>query len=220
MADKAAIWLVSCTEMDVARPYSALCPTLDVGVLCVLAGTTRPLTGREIARLLGRRSHSGVLDTLDRLTVQGLVDREEAGRAFLFTLNREHLAAPAVDLLAQMRGELFDRLSHLVDSWKTAPVHVSVFGSLARGEGDTGSDIDLFVVRPKSVEHEDPQWRDQLDLLARKVQRWTGNPAGIVEVGEEEIPGLRKEAPPILAQLRADAITVAGAEATTVLGDR
>lgn len=205
--------------VDVAHPYAALCPTLDAGVLSVLAGTTRPLTGREVARLVGRRSHSGVLDTLDRLTEHGLVDREEAGRAFLFTLNREHLAAPAVDLLAEMRGELFDRLAHLVDSWGIAPVHVSLFGSMARGEGDTNSDIDLFVVRPRGVEREEPQWREQLDLLAKKVERWTGNQAGIVEVGKEEISRLRKEDPPILAELRRDAITVAGAEATTLLGE-
>ena len=119
------IWMILWTEMDLARPYAALCPTLDAGVLSVLAGTTRPLTGREVSRLLGRRSHSGVLDTLDRLTEHGLVDREEAGRAFLFTLNREHLVAPAVDLLAQLRGELFERLAQLVDSWKIAAIHVS-----------------------------------------------------------------------------------------------
>lgn len=219
MEDIPYIWMIFLTKMDVARPYAAVCPTLDAGVLSVLAGTTRPLTGREIARLLGRPSHSGVLDTLSRLTEHGLVDREEAGRAFLFTLNREHLAAPAADSLAQMRSELFDRLGRLVDSWEIAPVHVSLFGSVARGEGDTSSDIDLFVVRPQRVEREDARWRDQLDLLANKVQRWTGNPAGIAEVGEEEIPRLRKEEPPILAELRADAITIAGAEAAALLSE-
>jgi hypothetical protein len=30
-----------------ARPYKAICPTLDSEVLSVLAGTSRPLTGRE-----------------------------------------------------------------------------------------------------------------------------------------------------------------------------
>lgn len=205
--------------MDVARPYNALGPTLDAGVLSVLSGTTRPLTGRETARLLGRRTHSGVLDALNRLTEQGLVDREEAGRAFLFTLNREHLAAPAVDLIAQMRGEFFDRLARQVDSWEIPAAHVSLFGSVSRGEGDTNSDIDLFVVRPAGVDHEEPRWREQLDLLTRKVQRWTGNPARIVELGEEEMPRLRKEERPILAELRADAITVAGAEATALLGE-
>jgi len=205
--------------MDLARPYTAICPTLDAGVLSVLAGTTRPLTGREIARLLGRPSHSGVLDTLNRLSEHGLVDREEAGRAFLFTLNREHLAAPAVDLLAHMRSELFDRLYREVDSWGITPVHVSLFGSMARGEGDTRSDVDLFLVRPEGVEREDPRWREQLDMLARKVQRWTGNPAGIVELGKEEVPRLRKQEPPILAELRADAITIAGVEAAALLSE-
>lgn len=204
--------------MDVARPYTAICPTLDSGVLSVLAGTTRPLTGREVARLAGRSSHSGVLNALERLVEHGVVDREEAGRALLFTLNREHLAAPAVDVLAHMRSELLDRLRSAVDSWEIAPVHVSLFGSAARGEGDTDSDIDLFIVRPKKVDSEDPRWREQLDLLARRVQRWTGNRLGIAEVGKAEIPRLRKDEPPILDELRADAITIAGPEAKTLLG--
>lgn len=203
--------------MDVAHPYTAICPTLDSGVLSVLAGTTRPLTGREIARLLGRRSHSGVLDALNRLAEHGVVDREEAGRALLFTLNREHLAAPAVDVLAGMRSELLTRLRGAVDSWEVAPVHVSMFGSAARGEGDASSDIDLFVVRPKGVEGEEPRWRGQLDHLARLVERWTGNRAGIAEAGEEEIARLRSEEPPIVAELRSDAIAIAGTEVAALL---
>ncbi len=204
--------------MDVARPYTAICPTLDSEVLSVLSGTTRPLTGREIARLAGRSSHSGVLSALDRLVKHGVVDRGEAGRALLFTLNREHLAAPAIELLGHMRSELLERLRDAVGAWEIAPVHVSLFGSAARGEGDTDSDIDLFVVRPKGIDDEDPRWREQLDLLARRVQRWTGNQLGVSEVGKEEISGLRKAAPPILDELRADAITIAGPEATKLLG--
>ena len=204
--------------VDVAHPYTALCPTLDSGVLSVLAGTTRPLTGREVARLLDRPSHSGVLDVLNRLTEHGVVDRQEAGRAFLFTLNREHLAAPAVDVLSGMRVELLDRLRRAVEGWEIAPVHVSLFGSTARGEGDIHSDIDLFVVRSKAVAEEDARWRAQLDGLAGRVQRWTGNSAGIAEVGEMEMERLRTDAPPILAELRADAITLAGPEVEKLLG--
>ncbi|HWC47743.1 MAG TPA: nucleotidyltransferase domain-containing protein [Solirubrobacterales bacterium] len=184
----------------------------------MLAGTTRPMTGREIARLMGRSSHSGVLAALNRLADHGVVEREEAGRALLFTLNREHLVAPAVELLARMRTEVIDRLRREINSWQIAAVHVSVFGSFARGEGDTSSDIDLFVVRPKKVDHEDPCWREQLDLLARQIRRWTGNPAGVVEVGKEEIARLRKAEPPIIGELRRDAITVVGSEAAAVLG--
>jgi len=204
--------------MDVAHPHTAICPTLDSGVLAILAGTSRPLTGREVARLMGRASHSGVLDVLNRLTDHGLVDRQEAGRALLFTLNRDHLAAPAVEVLAGMRTELLNRLRHAIDAWELAPAHVSLFGSAARGDGDTRSDIDLFVVRPKGVVEDDPRWHEQLDNLADQVERWTGNHVGIAQTAETEIMRLRNEAPPIVAQLRSDAIALSGPDVTTLLG--
>lgn len=185
----------------------------------MLAGTTRPMTGREIARLMGRASHSGVLIALNRLAEHGVVEREEAGRALLFTLNREHLAAPAIDVLAHLRSELLDRLRKEVSSWEISADHVAVFGSFARGEGGPSSDIDLFVIRPRKVEREDLRWREQVDLLARQVRRWTGNPASIAEVGRSEIASLRKQKPPILSELRKDAITIAGGEITTLLGE-
>lgn len=204
--------------MDVAHPYAAICPTLESQVLAVLAGTTRPLTGREIARLAGRSSHSGVRGALSRLVESGLVDRREAGRAFLFELNREHLAAPAVEILAEMRTELFARLRREIDSWAIAPVHVSVFGSTARGDGDARSDIDLFVVRPADVDEEDEGWRAQLDRIARQIERWTGNRAGLAEACEGEIARLRIDTPPIVAELRSDSITLAGPDTATLLG--
>jgi predicted nucleotidyltransferase len=203
--------------MDLTHPYAVISPTLDPGVLTILAGTSRPLTGREIARLLGRPSHSGVIAALDRLVIQGLVEREEAGRAFLFTLNRDHLAAPAAELLADLRGELLRRIREAIEGWAVQPEHLSLFGSAARGDGDAGSDIDLFVVRAEAVDRQDALWREQLDLFARRVESWTGNPARIAEVGQSEIALLRAESPPIVDELRADAITLAGPEASTLL---
>lgn len=204
--------------MDVAHPYMAICPALDSEVLNVLAGTSRPITGREVARLMGRSSHSGVLVVLNRLAEHGLVDRQEAGRAFLFTLNREHLAAPAVVVLAGMRTELLDRLRQAIAAWEVTPVHASLFGSMARGEGDAQSDIDLFIVRPYDVAEEDTRWRGQIDILARQVQRWTGNHAGIAELAEAEIKRLRKSEPPIVDELRSNAIALSGPEVTALLG--
>jgi len=195
--------------MDLSRPYAALCPTLDADVLVALARTRRPLTGREMARLLGR-SHVGVNDALTRLTEQGLVDREEAATALLYTLNREHVAAPAAEILAGLRGELLHRLTTSLARWTKAPVSASMFGSAARGDGDTHSDVDIFVVRPAHVDDNDPVWRDQIDALSTAVRRWTGNHAGIAEVGEAEIPRLREEQPPIVQNLLDDAVDLYG----------
>ncbi len=140
--------------MDLSRPYAAISPTLDGTVLAVLAATTRPLTGREVARLAGRRNHSGVLAVLNRLTEQGVANRQEAGRALLYTLNREHLVTPAVESLANLRLEFLRRLKEAIRGWAVAPIHVSLFGSAARGDGNSASDIDLFIVRPDYVSAE------------------------------------------------------------------
>ncbi len=203
--------------MDVARPYAAVCPKLDGEVLRVLAGTTRLLTGREVALLTGRSSHSGVLDVLHRLTEHGLVDRVELNRAFLFALNRDHLAAPAVEVLAGMREELLNRIRSELDAWEIPPVHVSLFGSAARGDGDTRSDIDLFVIRPSDVDADEPSWRAQIEDLADRIRRWTGNHAAIVERAESQIARLRAGEPPLLAELRSDAIVLSGSDIPTLL---
>ncbi|HWG07557.1 MAG TPA: nucleotidyltransferase domain-containing protein [Solirubrobacteraceae bacterium] len=205
--------------MDVARPYKAVCPSLDGEVLNVLAGTTRGLTGREVALLTGRTSHSGILAVLNRLTEQGLVDRVELNRAFLFSMNREHLAYPAVIALVGMRVALFGKIQDELNAWGLAPVHVSLFGSTARGDGDTQSDIDLFVVRPAEIDQEDARWREQLDELEDRVSRWTGNRAAVLEISESEIERLVAEDRPIVSELRADAIVLAGSTIPALLGE-
>jgi predicted nucleotidyltransferase len=203
--------------MDVARPYAAVSPTLAGEVLRALAGTTMLQTGRQVAYLTGRSSHSGVLDVLNRLTEHGLVTRVELNRAYLYALNRDHLAADAVIALAGLRADLFDRIRGALDKWRIAPVHVSLFGSTARGDGDTHSDIDLFIVRPETIQAGDPSWQGQLDQLRDKIQRWTGNRAAMHEKSETELAQLQAEERPILAELRADAILLSGSDMTTLL---
>src|SRR4051794_26349472 len=145
--------------MDVARPYAAVTGSgLEGEVLAVLAGTTRPLTGRQIARLARNGSDRGLRLALNRLAGQGLVDTMEARPAILYSLNREHIAAPVALTLAELRGELFARIRGTIEQWELAPVHASVFGPAARGDGDAASDIDLLVVRPTTIVPDDPAW--------------------------------------------------------------
>jgi predicted nucleotidyltransferase len=205
--------------MNMAHPFSAVAPSLDGEVLQVLAGTTMVMTGRQVAQLTGRTSHSGVLDTLHRLSEQGVVDRVELGRAFLFSLNRDHLAAPAVLALAGLRAELVARLRREIAAWEIPPVHASLFGSTARGDGDTHSDIDLLVIRPATIAEDTGPWRAQLGDLTDKIERWTGNRASLVEVTETEIPRLLADRPMIVESLRLDAIVLSGPPADAMLGD-
>lgn len=204
--------------MDVSRPFAALSDSVDADVLVVLSGSTMPRSGRELARRAGR-SNTGVQHVLDRLVEHGLVKREEAGRTFLYTLNRNHLLAPVVEQMAGAQAELIQRLRDEIGHWRVAPFHASLFGSAARGDGDTESDIDLFVVRAVKVNSDDRAWRQQVDGLARAVRGWTGNNASIAEVGRGELSKLRRGRPPVVAELERDAVDLAGKSVRAVLGE-
>ncbi len=204
--------------MNVARAYSAVAPTVEGDVLAVLAGTTQPLTGRRVARLARRGSVAAVAKALERLVRQGLVLRQEAPPASLYTLNRQHVAAPAAEALALIRTELLERLRHAFSIWSIPPVHASLFGSAARGDGDLDSDIDIFVVRPAGVDAEDATWSAQLQDAGDAVLAWTGNHAGIIDFGDEDVEQLRDQNPPVLQELRRDAIDLAGMPLGELLG--
>lgn len=189
---------------------------MDTAVLIVLAGSSVPRSGREIARRTGR-SKTGVQHVLERLVDQGIVERFPAGNAHLYSLNRDHLLADAVEQMAGAHAELIRRLHDTIGSWEIPAVHSSMFGSAARGDGDTHSDIDLLVVRPAKLDPESEQWRAQIDALAENVRRWTGNNAGIVEISVADLPRLAEEQLPILAELHRDAIVLAGKPPRTLL---
>jgi predicted nucleotidyltransferase len=202
-------------RVDVTHPYAAVSPSLDGEVLHVLAGADLAMTGRQIALLTGRTSHSGVLEVLNRLTEHGLVKRVELNHAYLFSLNRDHIAADAVMELAGLKGKLLQAIRHEIGSWSIPPIHASLFGSAARGDGDTSSDIDLLLVRSAAVAPEDPEWQEQLETLEEHIRGWTGNLAAIIQTSESD---LRLNAARI-AVLGEDAITLSGPNIATLLNE-
>jgi predicted nucleotidyltransferase len=189
--------------VDLTHPARALAPTLDVIIIEVLARTTSPLPLSQIHRLAGAGSLSGHLKALTRLVDNGLVLTEPGG----YRLNREHVAAPAAEAIAVMRTTLLERIRDHVSTWRPSPVVVGIFGSLARREGDTHSDIDVLVVRHTASEHA----ADQAGELAEAIRRWSGNDTHVVDITSEDLARLADADEPILASWRSDLIPLLGA---------
>lgn len=197
--------------MQFSEPISAVFPGLHGRVLSVLARTGRPLTGRAVAGLLSTpASTSGVQKVLDDLVLNGLVTAEPAGRAKLYTLNREHIASPAIEELANLRDRFINRLQAEAETWELPAAAVWLYGSASRGQGGPDSDIDILVVRPDETSDSDPRWLAQLETLADHATRWSGNSCEIVEYSSSELKRLVRRGERLVTELRRDAVSVTG----------
>lgn len=204
--------------MDLGSPITTVIPHASGEVLAVLANTSEELTGNVIAGLTdGRVSQTGVNKALKRLVESGLVHARPAGSSILYSFNRDHVAAGAVLELANLRSTLLTRLKDLVGTWLRQPVTVAMFGSAARGEGGPTSDIDLLIIRSDDVDAEDAEWSRQLEELAEAVGRWSGNPCELLEYSEQELAALVSADESLIANLRSDAVAVAGTAPRSLL---
>jgi predicted nucleotidyltransferase len=199
--------------MDLARPLAVITPTVDGDVLAVLAGAKASFTGRQVHRLLGRRSERGVRDALTRLTDQGIVARRRVGSSDLFTLNRAHLAAPCIEALAEMRDTFLRKVSAELQVWPVPPEYAALFGSAATGQMHPDSDIDLFVVRPDATDADESIWRTQVDELADHVSAWTGNDARVLELAAAEVAHGVRTGLSVLIDIMEQGLTLVGSTA-------
>ncbi len=196
--------------MDWIRPHGVIAPSLHGDVVMALARLRRPVTGRELAVDVGA-SHEGVRQVLIALEEQGLVITQTAGRSRLATLNRDHLAVQAIDALAAMRAEFFARLRVAVVAWPVPrPESVVVFGSVARGDATSASDVDVLMVRPEHVRSDDPAWLDRSSALAESVTRWTGNRCELVEYTAGELRKPSRARRSFVEAIVAEGVTVYG----------
>ncbi|TDW87689.1 hypothetical protein EV137_5772 [Kribbella pratensis] len=204
--------------MQFPEPMSSVVPGLHGRVLGVLARTDRPLTGRAVAGLLrAPASPSGVQKVLDDLVSNGVVLAEPAGRARLYTLNRDHVAYQAIDQLARLRELLLERIKVEAKTWAVPAKAIWLFDSTARGQGGSDSDLDLLIVRSDDVDDSDPRWLEQVETLSAHATLWSGNSCEVVEYSAQEVQDLISHGERLVTELRRDAVPIAGSTPRQVL---
>jgi len=194
--------------MDLSAPLSDVMPGVRGALLGVLCRLEQPVTRRRLAELAGvAPGHASKV--VEDLIASGLVAETIAGRSSMVTLNRGHLAAPAVMALAGLRGELIARLrarfaemGDVRGAW--------LFGSVARGDSGTDSDVDVLVI----VDDLDTSgFHDQVARLHTDVRVWTGNDLQLVEHTQQTWDRLVRAKNPLAAEIRRDGIVLMQSEA-------
>ncbi len=196
-------------DMDFVRPVEAVIPGVQGRVLAVLAETTAELNLRTIARLSGV-SLAQISRVLPGLVVLGLVERREVPPSSLFRLVPEHVAAGPLVALARSRDGVIVEMGRVAAALPVVPASVIVFGSLARAEADSESDIDAVFVRASGVDESDEAWADSVEQWRSQIRRISGNPVEVLEVGSEEVGARLSGRRPVWRDIRSEGIVVHG----------
>jgi len=105
----------------------------------------RSLHVREIARLT--RTTAGTLNKeLVRLHEAGLLNRERVGNQVQYSANRSHQIYPELAGILRKTVGLADVLIQALTPLAREIKVAFVFGSMARGSENTGSDVDLLII--------------------------------------------------------------------------
>ncbi len=195
--------------MDLGSPVRDVAPAVRGALLQALARLEHPVTRRRLAAVaaVAPGNASTVIEELIRA---GLVSETVAGRSSMVVLNRNHLAAGPVLALAGLRGELIRRLRERLSSW--LELHGAwLFGSVARGDADSDSDVDVLIVADNLHSHD---LHERLSRLHADVRSWTGNDLQLVEHSPSSWRKLVRAKNPLVEQIRLDGIALAGGTAS------
>lgn len=205
--------------MDLSRPATTLMGRLDAAALGVLYRSQLPLTVREVHRLSAAGSYEGIRLSLRRLARTGLLQVEERTAGNFYSLKRDHLAYPALETLFTLRPRLATLVASVIEGWNPRPLHASLFGSIARGDGDPDSDVDLLVVFDDVTYQQEGRWADAVADLEVAIRRWTGNRAGVLTMGRADIRAMAagRRARPLWKALRSEALTIYGEDLTRLV---
>lgn len=195
--------------MDFRDPVQAVIPGAQGRILAVLSQTSAELNLRTIARLsdVSVAQASRVMPGLVEL---GLVERREAPPSALFRFVPSHVAARAVAMLADVRTTVLEELKTTAAHLSVAPVSVIVYGSLARGEADRSSDIDVLVIRPPRVAEDEQGWRSAIDKWVEEARRLTGNRIELLEVAAEEAGAKLRSKKTLWTDIQREGVVVFG----------
>lgn len=163
-----------------SHPSSALYQPLDtvlgspvlVRVLRVLAVHGGALSAGDMAQR-ARVTRTAARNALYVLVQAGVAESMGTGRSVLYRLRGDHpLAAPAAALFAAEANRvprIFARVRRVVEQMQPRPAAVWLFGSVARGDDEMGSDLDLALIGDgPELQAQAEQLRDELEEIARE----------------------------------------------------
>jgi predicted nucleotidyltransferase len=178
-----------------------------IAILRALLDSSEGMSGRQVARL-AQVNHQACATALRRLEETGVVERQGSGQTQLFRLNREQAVVRdlILPLLTRERAVfqgLLRRLGRLVAG---RCARAMVFGSVARGEEGSESDLDLLLIAEGARGR--PRAREAArEARTRMWKEWGVRVNGIV-LTSRQVELRRRRGDPLVAAILREGIAV------------
>lgn len=199
--------------MNLSEPLMTIFGTLESGALRALSRTDLPMSGRQVASIVGSGTPSNVRLALLRLVDAGLVVARTTPAATLYTANRKHILWSVVESCLAAREVLLQRIRKLARHGPDGTA-VWLYGSVARSDSTASSDVDVFVVYPNGRQQ---VLRDNLEhALRTDIELWTGNRVEIVSMENRDFIALRLGNDPLVRSLEEDSVVAFGPTAREI----
>ena len=184
-----------------------------IAVLRALLDSAEGMSGRQVARL-AEVNNQACANALRRLEESAVVERQGSGQSQLIRLNRENVLVRAL-ILPLLRGErgtfraLLDRLGELIPP---RCLQAIVFGSVARGEEEGPSDLDLLLVVDGPTNRRSARERAG-ETRTRMWKEW-GVRVNPITLTSHELEARRRRRDPLIVAILRDGVPIGRAGRT------
>lgn len=173
------------------------------------------LTGRALGTLVGTSAFK-INGVVRALAAHGVLNQTLVGNAHLCRLNEHHiLVREVVNYLIDYENNFLTNLGKAVMEKLTPhPLSIILYGSIARGDENPSSDVDLMFIYK---DEEEPGSIHKADPVFEWITRNYGNPAGIRRIRISEFQNPELEHRELIRNIIKEGKSIAGLSMTEVL---
>lgn len=178
-------------------------------VLRLLHGVRVPLNASQVA-LQTRMSPPAATTALRELESMGLVRSSPVGRAWIYWLVRENIyVRQIVDTAFEAEESMPCELALALErAFSGFAVSVVLFGSYARGDQTSESDIDVVLIAADKITR--PALEEAADVESMRLRYEWGATISPLVYERSEAAALRRTSPALFAEIQRDGIVVSG----------
>ena len=202
--------------MNLSDAGADLLGSSEASALRVLARVREPLSGRDVARR-AEISPSTMRRALERLGRIGVVSARPARHATLYQVNRDHEMWAGIESILAAPARVESEVARLVEQTMGDRATVALFGSVARGDSTSSSDVDIALVIADDVGADE---RDALvDDLTSLVESRAGSAAQVVTLSREQFALMADHGDPPIESWHREAVVLSGPPLASLSGE-